>query len=131
MATSEDRPTEVITAEERQHPAAGNRTTVAQNGSPTERLAPAEVNNQQNQEREQEEREAAERTAQRRKSRLKKIVPIAVIVIAVGVLLWWLHARQYEDTDDAQVDGHISQISSRVSGYVTKVYVEDNQEVQA
>ncbi|HET9741582.1 MAG TPA: HlyD family secretion protein [Terriglobales bacterium] len=130
MATSEDRPTEVITTEERQHPADGDRTTVAQNGSPAERVAP-EVGNQQNQEREQEEREAAERTAQRRKSRLKKIVPVVVIVIAVGVLLWWLHARQYEDTDDAQVDGHISQISSRVSGYVTKVYVEDNQEVQA
>jgi membrane fusion protein (multidrug efflux system) len=29
------------------------------------------------------------------------------------------------------VDAHIGQIGSRVSGYVTKVYVEDNQEVQA
>jgi len=81
------------------------------------------------QEKSREEEEAAARTAQR-KTRLKKIAPIGVVILAVGALLWWLHARQYEDTDDAQVDGHIAQIGSRVGGYITAVHVEDNQEVQ-
>jgi membrane fusion protein (multidrug efflux system) len=52
------------------------------------------------------------------------------LIAVVGALLWWLHARQYEDTDDAQVDAHIGQIGSRISGYITAVHVEDNQEVQ-
>src|SRR5689334_2633868 len=81
------------------------------------------------QEKSREEEEAAARTAQR-KTRLKKVAPIVLVVLAVGSLLWWLHARQYEDTDDAQVDGHIAQIGSRVGGYISAVYVEDNQEVQ-
>lgn len=81
------------------------------------------------QEKSREEEEAAARTAQRR-TRLKKIAPIVVVVLAVGALLWWMHSRQYEDTDDAQVDGHIAQIGSRVSGYISAVHVEDNQEVQ-
>lgn len=80
-------------------------------------------------EKSREEEEAAARTAQR-KTRLKKIAPIVVAILAVGALLWWLHSRQYEDTDDAQVDGHIAQIGSRVGGYITAVNVEDNQELQ-
>ena len=36
----------------------------------------------------------------------------------------------YEDTDDAQVDGHVNNVSARVSGYVFKVNVDDNQYVE-
>jgi len=84
---------------------------------------------QEDQEKSREEEEAAARTAEH-KNRLKRIAPVVLLVAVIGALLWWLHARQYEDTDDAQVDGHISQIGSRIGGYVTNVYVEDNQEVQ-
>ncbi|HWC19983.1 MAG TPA: HlyD family secretion protein [Terriglobales bacterium] len=80
-------------------------------------------------EKTREEEEAAARTAQR-KTRIKKIAPVVLVVLAVSALVWWLHARQYEDTDDAQVDGHISQIGPRIGGYITAVHVEDNQEVQ-
>ena len=83
----------------------------------------------EDQERPREEEEAAARTAQH-KTRLKKVAPIVLVIAVIGALLWWLHARQYEDTDDAQVDGHIGQIGSRVSGYIIGVHVEDNQEVQ-
>ena len=97
----------------------------------------AQVRNQPNtqnaaaddQEKTREEEEAAARTAQR-KNKLKKIAPIVLIVAVIGALLWWLHARQYESTDDAQIDGHIGQIGSRISGYITAVHVEDNQEVK-
>jgi membrane fusion protein (multidrug efflux system) len=46
---------------------------------------------------------------------------------------WWLHARHFESTDDAQVDGHINVVSSRISGTVLYVSpkVENNQYVEA
>jgi membrane fusion protein (multidrug efflux system) len=43
---------------------------------------------------------------------------------------WWLYARQFEETDDAQIDGDISAVSPRVPGTVTAVHVIDNQEVK-
>jgi membrane fusion protein (multidrug efflux system) len=46
-------------------------------------------------------------------------------------LLWWLHARQFEQTDDAQVDGHLSGLAARVASTVSAVYVEENQFVEA
>lgn len=51
-------------------------------------------------------------------------------VVAIGGLLFWLHARQFETTDDAQVDAHLNAISSRVDGTIIRVYVEDNQTVK-
>ena len=65
----------------------------------------------------------------RRKSLLFASVIGAVIVIAaVG---FWLYSNTYETTDDAQVDGHLNGITSRVDGEVKAVYVEENQSVQA
>ena len=49
----------------------------------------------------------------------------------MGGLLFWWHSTYYEDTDDAQVDGNLFQISARVAGQVIKVNVEENQAVQA
>lgn len=54
-----------------------------------------------------------------------------LLVIGAGGLLYWLHARQFESTDDAQVDAHLNPISSRIDGTVTHVYVDDNQIVKA
>jgi membrane fusion protein (multidrug efflux system) len=57
------------------------------------------------------------------------IVVVVLLVIIAGLVYW--HSTYSEDTDDAQVDGDIYQVSSRVSGQVVKVYVEDNQQVEA
>jgi membrane fusion protein, multidrug efflux system len=54
----------------------------------------------------------------------------ALVVLVVGTLLY-LHLRAWESTDDAQIDGYIYPVSSRVSGYVTQVRVDDNQYVEA
>jgi membrane fusion protein (multidrug efflux system) len=51
-----------------------------------------------------------------------------VVLLVVGFFLWRYFAS-YEDTDDAQVDGHLNSISARVSGHVLKLLVEDNQYV--
>ncbi|MBV8895076.1 MAG: HlyD family secretion protein [Acidobacteriaceae bacterium] len=56
---------------------------------------------------------------------------VVLLIIGVGGLLYWLHARNFETTDDAQVDGHLIPVTSRVDGTVTRVYVEDNQVVKA
>ena len=54
---------------------------------------------------------------------------IAAIVIVVGGFLFWFHYRNHQSTDDAEVDGHIIPISSRVPGSVMEVLVNDNQSV--
>jgi len=64
--------------------------------------------------------------------------PGVLIAVALGLLViiffggrYWLYARSHESTDDAFIDGHIIQVSPKVSGYVLKVYVTDNQQVKA
>jgi len=59
---------------------------------------------------------------------------IGLLVLAALVtagVLYWLDARHYESTDDAFVDGYISQIASQVSGRVNRLAFEDNQQVKA
>jgi len=58
---------------------------------------------------------------------VKLIVLGAVILVAVSAgLSWWLYVRPFESTDDAQVDGHFAQLSTRVTG--TVVYVNPQVE---
>jgi len=52
-----------------------------------------------------------------------------VLVLAVAALFFYYHNR--ESTDDAQVDGHITPIASKIYGRVDRVLVDDNQEVKA
>jgi len=60
------------------------------------------------------------------------IIFFLVLLIAGGTgLYFWLQSRQFETTDDAQVEAHLSAISSRVDGAITRVYVDDNQIVKA
>src|SRR5579885_2444732 len=61
--------------------------------------------------------------------RLYFVLGLLALVI-VGVFLWRYFAS-YESTDDAQIDGHVSSISARVSGHVIKLNVQDNQYVEA
>jgi membrane fusion protein (multidrug efflux system) len=66
-----------------------------------------------------------------KKSRRKLIVIAVVVLLAIGAALFYWHSTFTEDTDDAQVDGDLYQVSARVAGQVIKVYVQDNQEVKA
>ena len=66
------------------------------------------------------------------KSSRRKFIVIAVLIfLIVGACLFYWHSTFTEDTDDAQIDGNLYQVSSRVTGQVIKVYVDDNQQVQA
>ena len=53
------------------------------------------------------------------------------VILALVALGFWLHLRYRVSTDDAQVDGHIVPISSKVFGSVLEVLVRDNQHVKA
>ena len=67
-------------------------------------------------------------------TRVSRWILLAVSVSAVaGTSAWWLHAQDYESTDDAQIEGHLDLVSARISGTVTYINprVENNQVVEA
>jgi membrane fusion protein (multidrug efflux system) len=65
--------------------------------------------------------------------RLKIVIPLVLVFLAVvvGGVLYWLDARHFERTDDAFIDGRVTQINPKVAGYVTSLLVDDNQLVKA
>ena len=58
------------------------------------------------------------------------IVGASILVVGVGVLIWWLAVRYHVTTDDAFITAHSTTVSSRVAGHVIRVYVDDNQDVK-
>jgi membrane fusion protein (multidrug efflux system) len=63
--------------------------------------------------------------------RRRNIVILAVIaVVLIAGIFLWRYLSIYESTDDAQVDVHLYPVSARVSGYVVRVNVGDNQWVE-
>jgi membrane fusion protein, multidrug efflux system len=65
-----------------------------------------------------------------KKSGRKYIIIAVVILLVIGAAIFYWRSTFTEDTDDAQVDGDLYQVSSRVTGQVIKVYIDDNQQVQ-
>jgi membrane fusion protein, multidrug efflux system len=60
-----------------------------------------------------------------------KYLVVVALILLVGGFFFWRYLNTYESTDDAQVDGHLMPLSARISGYVLKVNVNDNQQVKA
>ncbi|AQQ44533.1 HlyD family secretion protein [Burkholderia cenocepacia] len=54
------------------------------------------------------------------------ILGAVLIVLLVGGLVWWLATRNQESTDDAYTDGNAVAVAPHVSGYVTRLAVDDN-----
>jgi len=67
---------------------------------------------------------------QNRKSRKFMMISAITVVVVVGGFLLWRYLSSYESTDDAQADVHLYPVSARISGYVIKVNVDDNQWVE-
>ena len=60
------------------------------------------------------------------------LLTLLLLVIAVACFLYWfLHARFFEETDDAYVGGNVVQISAQVGGTVVAVKADDTQIVKA
>jgi len=69
-------------------------------------------------------------TYPRRRSYKRWILLAAFVVLAVAGTFLWHYLSGFESTDDAQVDVHLYPVSARISGYIQKVNVEDNQWVK-
>jgi len=76
------------------------------------------------------ETERLRRSRARGTGRKRIILALAGLVVVVGGFFLWRYLSTYESTDDAQVDVHLYPVSSRISGYVIKVNVGDNQYVE-
>ncbi|HEX7366493.1 MAG TPA: HlyD family secretion protein [Pelobium sp.] len=72
---------------------------------------------------------------QKPKSKSAKVIPIILgVLILIGAIFGikeYIYFSKHVDTDDAQIDGDISPVVSRVGGYVDSIYFEENQHVNA
>jgi membrane fusion protein (multidrug efflux system) len=59
------------------------------------------------------------------------VAGLVLLGVLGGGISYYLHNRHLEETDDAQIDGEITNISPRVSGTIVAVHVSDNQVVKA
>ena len=63
----------------------------------------------------------------------KKFILIFAVLIIAGAtygIYKYVHSLSHEGTDDAQVEKNMNPIIPRVNGYITKVYVKDNDFVK-
>src|SRR5262245_57292873 len=59
---------------------------------------------------------------------------ISAVLLLTGLILgggYYIHARSHESTDDAFIDASVTQVGPKVASNVVKVYITDNQHVQA
>ena len=83
---------------------------------------------EKNDDKKKEEQKPVDPATKRR--RITIGIAVGVVVLVAGIA-WWLYSRTYESTDDAQINGHLNAIASRVAGTVKAVYVENDQPVKA
>src|SRR5258708_22339652 len=65
----------------------------------------------------------------RRSGRPRRFLVIGAVIAVLGLFFavrYWMYVSTHEDTDDAYVTGNTHQISSRITGTVEQVLVDDN-----
>lgn len=70
---------------------------------------------------------------EKEKPRVKKryLVPAILTFIVVGLITTYINqASKFQETDDAYVETLPVQVSSKVSGQIVNVYVDDNQKIE-
>ncbi len=100
--------------------------------------APAEERdrskNQENQPHKEDRNDGEKKGDQRpwyKKPLIAGLVILFVIVAVVAVTLFYLNSQKYESTEDAEIDVDSQQVSPRVAGRISKILVNDNEEVSA
>src|SRR4051812_1537511 len=71
------------------------------------------------------------KTAKPKGGRAKFVLVGLIAVAAATAGTVYVRGAHKESTDDAQVEGHLFNVSSRISGRVSQVLVRDNQLVEA
>jgi membrane fusion protein (multidrug efflux system) len=69
-------------------------------------------------------------TPEKKSGRKFIVIGVVLLLVVLGGLYYW-HSTFSEDTDDAEVDGNLYQVSSRVAGQVIRVDFKENEQVQA
>jgi membrane fusion protein (multidrug efflux system) len=72
----------------------------------------------------------------KKKSFLRRLILPVIVLAAIGGgswygYQWWINGRFMVSTDDAYIQGDITNIAPKVTGYVAKVNVVANQHVKA
>jgi len=69
---------------------------------------------------------------EKKKTNKKFIFIFGTLILIGGVygIYKYMHSLAHEETDDAQIEKNMNPIIPRVSGYITKVYVKDNDFVK-
>lgn len=81
-------------------------------------------------EQEQEKKKEEKPMSPARKATVIFTGAFVAVLLIMGIILWFLHDSTYEDTDDAQVNGHLNSVAARIEGTVIGVYVENNHYVK-
>jgi membrane fusion protein (multidrug efflux system) len=55
---------------------------------------------------------------------------VIIALLVAGGSLWYVHSAGYESTDDASIEGHVVQISPKLSTHVKAVHFDDNYPVK-
>lgn len=79
------------------------------------------------------EKEQPTAPAPKKKNRKPIIFAVAgtgLIAASIFGYRYWNYASTHTETDNAQVTGHVHQVSSRINGTVSAVAVNDNQQVK-
>ena len=74
-----------------------------------------------------DEHQPTEQAPPKNNSKKKIILGAVVLIVVIAAALFYWRSTYSEDTDDAQVEGNLYQVSSRVSGQVIKVDVSEEQ----
>jgi membrane fusion protein, multidrug efflux system len=56
---------------------------------------------------------------------------VVAAILSVGGLRFWNYLQSYEWTDDAEIDGHLDPISTRINDTVVRVHVENTYHIKA
>ena len=68
-------------------------------------------------------------------TRAERVRLVVILLVVAAAATWgirtWLASRLVVTSDNAQVDGHITPIAPKVQAFVSRVLVEDNQQVKA
>jgi membrane fusion protein (multidrug efflux system) len=69
---------------------------------------------------------------EKKKTNIKFIIILSVLILVGGTygISKYIHSQGHEETDDAQIEKNMNPIIPRVSGYISKVYVKDNDYVK-
>ncbi|HKP62471.1 MAG TPA: HlyD family secretion protein [Polyangiales bacterium] len=69
-------------------------------------------------------------TAAKPRRRALIVLPVLALAAAGATTGFVLAGRGHETTDDAQIEGHVANVASRIGGQVRAVLVKDNQHVK-